>query len=490
MAAHPFDTIQFPPLPPKPRQRAVTSVLDKGLGPAEAADLVRNAGAWIDVVKLGWASARLTDGEVLREKVRLYREAGIRVCTGGTFLEIALAQDRVQPFLAAACGLGIDMVEVSNGIHPMSDDDKSQLIRTAAAAGFTVWSEVGKKDEDEDARLSIEDRIDAIERELEAGSEKVVLEARESGTIGIYDHTGKPATELIDRIAEHVGIERLVFEAPQKNQQVWMIRHFGAEVNLGNIATQEAISLATLRTGLRGDTFADFHLRGLDVYTGFGVNGAFEARERGGVVIVIDALRASSTMITALASGMASVKVVANPADCVGDVTAGERGGKKLAHCDHSNSPTELLREQYAGRQLVLTSTNGAEVMLTASGPNTTVLIGAVLNARAVAEAAVAVATAQGVPITLLEAGRNNARAHEDALAASEIFHAMRGVHLHGKSLPSSRALESDFFGSDSGKNLVSLGYDDDVRFCAQRNLYDLVPIYTAGVVTRRESSE
>lgn len=302
--------MKVPALPPKPRSAAVTSVLDKGLGPAEADDLITAAGEWIDVVKLGWGSARVTGGEALRRKIAAYRSAGIDVCTGGTFFELAVAQGVVEGFLEAARDVGIRMIEVSNGVHPMSDADKCALIGRARAAGFSVWSEVGKKDPEEDARLGFAERLAAIERELEAGADKVVLEARESGTVGIYDKSGKPAVELVERIAERIGIERLVFEAPRKAQQVWMIRHFGAQVNLGNVAASEAIPLATLRTGLRGDTLADFHLSGIDLYVGRGVNGALEARERGGVVIVIDALRFSATVVAALASGMASVKVL------------------------------------------------------------------------------------------------------------------------------------------------------------------------------------
>lgn len=482
MVRHPFENIGFPALPPRPRKAAVTSVLDKGAGPHEITDVIAVAGQWIDVVKLGWASARLTSPDALRDKLRHYREAGIRVCTGGTFLEIALAQGTIAPFLESAKALGIDMIEVSNGIHPMSEDDKLGLIERVRAAGFAVWSEVGRKDPTEDASMRIDDRIAACQRELAAGAEKVVLEGRESGTVGIYDRRGEPEEELLDRIAGDVGLGNLVFEAPRKAQQVWMIRHFGPHVNLGNVPLAEALPLATLRTGLRSDTFADVHLPGIDVYVELGVDGAVRARDRGGVVIMIDALRASATIVTALASGMASVKVVATVEACVGDVTAGERGGKKLANLDHGNSPTELLRNDYQGRQLVLTSTNGAEVLVTAAGEGTDILVGTTLNARAVAAAATRIAKERSVPITLLQAGRNNAPAREDALAANAIFRAMQGAHLHG-TLPTAPALEAAFFASDSGKNLVHLGYSEDVRFCAQLDLYDVVPHLAGGVL-------
>jgi len=239
---HPFGAIDYPGLPARPRATAVTSVLDGGLGPGEARDRVAIAAEWIDVVKLGWASARLTPAAALRDKVQIYRAAGIKVCSGGTFLEIAFAQDRVREFLDGARELGLTMVEVSNGVHPMSEDEKLGLIAQARCAGFTVWSEVGKKDADEDARIGIDERCSAIVRELEAGAEKVILEARESGTVGIYDRSGKPAADMIRRIVERVGRERLVFEAPRKDQQVWMVRVIGPAVS--NVA---AIGMTPLR---------------------------------------------------------------------------------------------------------------------------------------------------------------------------------------------------------------------------------------------------
>ena len=485
---HPFGAIDYPAISAKPRTTAVTSVIDGGLGPAEARDRVAVARDWIDVVKLGWATARLTPDAALREKIQIYRAAGIHTCSGGTFLEIAFAQNRVREFLDGARDLGLSMVEVSNGVHPMSDEDKLGLIAQARSAGFTVWSEVGKKDPDEDARIGIDDRCAAIAAELEAGADKVILEARESGTVGIYDRTGSPAVEMIQRIVESIGSERLVFEAPRKEQQLWMIRALGPEVNLGNVAPDEALSLATLRTGLRGDTFREMHLHGLEIFLGLGVHGALEARARGGVIVMIDALRASATMITALEMGMAAVKPVASAEECTGEVTAGERGGRKLPNCRHNNSPLELMRHDYAGKTLVFTSTNGGECLLSAAGPESIVLVGSTLNRRAVAGAAARLARKRGVPITLLMAGRNNQYAVEDALAAREIARALPEARLHGE-LPSTAALEADFCASDSGRNLIALGYADDVRFCAQLDRCQVVPALMNGelVPLRRE---
>lgn len=488
----PFQELQAPSLPGKPRQVGLTSILDKGLGPARVRDLTATAGPWIDVVKLGWGTARFQPEAALREKIQLFRDAEVEVCTGGTLIEIAHAQDRVGEMLDEARRLGFTMVEVSNGVSPMSAREKHGLIETAREMGFRVWSEVGRKDREEDERLTFEDRLEAVQAELAAGAEKVILEARESGTLGIYSRTGEPAAELIQRLVDAVGGSRLILEAPRKSQQVWMIRHLGAEVNLGNVVPEDALSLVTLRTGFRGDTFADFQLPGIDVYIEVGVNGALVARRRGGLVVLIDALRASATVVTALAMGMEAVRPVASAEECVPErgreqleVTAGERGGRKLPGLDHGNSPTELLRQSYRGKTLVLTTSNGTECLKTAAGPESTILVGTTLNRTAVAKAAIDHAVAFRCPITLLLAGRNNRQTEEDALAAGEIFRAMQemqSVRLHkGDPLTSTRALEAAFFASESGRNLVSLGYEEDVRFCAEVDRYDVVPVYEQG---------
>jgi 2-phosphosulfolactate phosphatase len=177
---------------------------------------------------------------------------------------------------------------------------------------------------------------------------------------------------------------------------------------------------------------------------------------------------------------MAAIRPVASPEECTGEVTAGERGGRKLPNCRHNSSPTELMRYNYRGKALVFTSTNGVECLLSAAGPKSLVLVGSTLNRRAVAGAAGRLARKRGVPITLLMAGRNNQYAIEDALAASEIARALPEARVHGE-LPSSATLEADFFASASGRNLAALGYADDVRFCAQLDRSEVVPVLTKG---------
>ncbi len=491
MTTYPFAGIRAPNLPVKPRSSGLTAVLDKGLGPLEVTDLLSVAGDWIDVVKFGWGTARLQPEAVLRTKLASYAAAGVRTCTGGTFMEVALSQGKVPAFLDEARKLGFQMVEVSNGVHPMDQQDKLDLIRRARDTGLMVWSEVGRKDPEEDARIPLEHRLSLVAAELEAGSERVILEGRESGTVGIYDRQGRPAEEMLDRIVGSFDLDCLVFEAPKKSQQVYLIRRFGSGVTFGNVQPNDALPLATLRAGLRGDTFAAVHMPGVEVFLELGPGGALAARERGGVVVLIDALRASATIVTALAEGMNSVRPVATPGECVGDVTAGERGGRKLPNADHGNSPLELIGRGYSGRYLTLTTTNGTECLLTASGPATVVLVGTTLNSSAVAQAALDEAGRLGGPISLLMAGRNNEETREDSIAAGAILGALGGrAHLRGTPPHTSASIEADFFASASGQNLTRLGYAEDVKFCAQVDRFQVVPVYRDGLLIPVEAGE
>jgi phosphosulfolactate synthase len=233
----------------KPRDQGLTHVIDRGLAVAEVDGLVEVAGASVDIVKLGWGTALATAN--LEPKLERYRAHGIPVVLGGTLTEIAIQQDRVDELARWLDSLQIRHVEVSDGTITIDSARKCELIARLADR-FTVLSEVGSKDA---AHVMAPYRwVEQIQAELEAGAWKVICEARESGTAGIARPDGELRQGLIDEIAHAVTPERLVFEAPQKDQQVHLLRRFGPDVNLGNIAPADVLALETMRLGLRSDT--------------------------------------------------------------------------------------------------------------------------------------------------------------------------------------------------------------------------------------------
>ena len=233
----------------KPREQGITHVLDKGLSIAEVDGLVEVAGDSVDIVKLGWGTAVATGN--LEPKLARYGEHGIPVVLGGTLTEIVIQQDKLDDLVAWLDRLEIRHVEVSDGTITLEPERKRALI-TRLAERFTVLSEVGSKDA---AHVMAPYRwVEQIEGELEAGAWKVICEARESGTAGIARLDGELREGLIDEIAHAIDPGRLVFEAPQKDQQVHLLKRFGADVNLGNIAPGDVLPLETMRLGLRSDT--------------------------------------------------------------------------------------------------------------------------------------------------------------------------------------------------------------------------------------------
>lgn len=241
--------LDLPPRTAKPREQGITHVLDSGLSVAEVDSMVEVAGEAIDIVKLGWGTAVVTEN--LLPKLARYREHAIPVVLGGTLTELAIAQDRVEQLVAWLHELGLRHVEVSDGTLELPHERKLELIERLAR-DFTVLSEVGNKDADFVMAPYV--WVEQIESELAAGAWKVIAEARESGTAGIFRANGEVRTGLVDEIAHSIPVERLLFEAPRKEQQVWFLRRFGHEVNLGNIAPRDVLSLETLRLGLRADT--------------------------------------------------------------------------------------------------------------------------------------------------------------------------------------------------------------------------------------------
>ncbi len=226
---------------------------------AEVDGLLEVAGAVVDVVKLGWGTALVTAN--LRPKLERYAAHDVPVVLGGTLTEIAIRQGRIDGLVAWLRELGLRHVEVSDGTIALAPEVKRELIERLAKE-FVVFAEVGSKDAD--FIMAPYEWVEQIERDLAAGAWKVIAEARESGTAGIYRADGEVRTGLIDEIVHAIDPERLIFEAPRREQQVWLLGRLGSECNLGNIAPADVLSLETLRLGLRADTVELFALGGED----------------------------------------------------------------------------------------------------------------------------------------------------------------------------------------------------------------------------------
>ena len=237
----------------KPRQNGISMVMDKGLSVREAEDFVETAGHLADFVKLGFGTSVV--GNKVKEKVKVYQNAKIRVYAGGTLFEAFAVRNLFDDYLRYIDKLGLDSVEISDGSIIMEHDVKCEYIHKLAKK-YTVLSEIGSKDSE--IIIAPGRWIKMMQKELQAGSFKVIGEARESGNVGIYRSTGKAHVSLIKKILAKVQPDKLLWEAPLKSQQVWFINNFGANVNLGNIAPSELIPLETLRLGLRGETFFSF----------------------------------------------------------------------------------------------------------------------------------------------------------------------------------------------------------------------------------------
>ncbi len=230
-------------------------MIDRGLSIAEVDGLLEVAGASVDIVKLGWGTALVSAN--LERKLARYAEHEIPVVLGGTLTELAIRQGRVDGLVGWLRELGLRHVEVSDGTIPLAPERKRALIERLSAE-FVVFAEVGSKDADFIMAPYV--WVEQIERDLDAGAWKVITEARESGNAGIYRADGEPRTGLIDEIAHAIDPDRLIFEAPLRPQQVWLLTRFGGECNLGNIAPDDVLSLETLRLGLRSDTVERFAL--------------------------------------------------------------------------------------------------------------------------------------------------------------------------------------------------------------------------------------
>jgi phosphosulfolactate synthase len=248
-----FKLPHLPERPEKPRSNGLTMVMDKGLSIREAENLISSSSKLIDFIKLGFGTSAVTNG--VEEKIKIYKQANIRVYLGGTLFEAFIVRNLFNEYLKLLDKFEIDTIEISDGSMALKHEDKCSYIKGLSKNRF-VLSEVGSKDSS--VVLSNDKWIAEMEKELEAGSNVLIAEARESGTVGIYSSNGSANTTLIDQLISKIPQNKILWEAPLKNQQIWFINHFGANVNLGNIAPNEVISLETLRLGLRGDTFFNF----------------------------------------------------------------------------------------------------------------------------------------------------------------------------------------------------------------------------------------
>ncbi|HEX8357583.1 MAG TPA: phosphosulfolactate synthase [Segetibacter sp.] len=245
-----FHLSQIPDRTPKPRRSGLTMIMDKGLSVREAENMISVATPHIDIIKLGFGTAFVTPN--LREKIEVYQKAGIPVYFGGTLFEAFLIRNQFDEYISMMRDYAIDYVEVSDGSITIPHAEKCGYIEKLTKFG-TVLSEVGSKDA---AHIIPPYKwIELMKAELEAGSTYVIAEAREAGTVGIYRGTGEVREGLVQEILTQIPEEKIIWEAPQKAQQLYFLELIGCNVNLGNIAPSEIIPLEAMRIGLRGDTF-------------------------------------------------------------------------------------------------------------------------------------------------------------------------------------------------------------------------------------------
>ncbi len=248
-----YELNNIPERTEKPRESGMTMVMDKGLSLRQAEDFLEVSGIYTDIIKLGWATSYVTPN--LQEKLNLYRQAGIPFYFGGTLFEAFIVRNQYDDYCRMLDKFGLEYAEVSDGSITIEHDIKCEYIRKLSER-VTVISEVGSKDVQK--IFAPYKWIQLMKAELEAGSYKVIAEARESGNVGIYRDSGEVRQGLVDEILTQIPAEKIIWEAPQKAQQVWFIKLLGSNVNLGNIAPADMIPLETLRLGLRSDTFDHF----------------------------------------------------------------------------------------------------------------------------------------------------------------------------------------------------------------------------------------
>lgn len=248
-----YSLSQLPERTEKPREQGFTMVMDKGLSIREVEDFLEVGAEYTDIVKLGWATSYVVPN--LKRKVDAYRAAGIPVYFGGTLFEAFIIRNQFDDYRRLLDQYGMEYAEVSDGSIELNHDRKCDYIRELSQS-VKVLSEVGSKDAEK--IIPPYKWISQMQTELDAGAIKVIGEAREGGNVGLFRSTGEVRSGLVEEILTKIPFEKILWEAPQKAQQVWFIKLLGANVNLGNIAPNEVVSLETIRLGLRGDTFSHF----------------------------------------------------------------------------------------------------------------------------------------------------------------------------------------------------------------------------------------
>lgn len=248
-----FVLSKIPSRTEKPRESGFTMVMDKGLSNRDAEDLIEVGGDYLDIVKLGWATSFVTPN--LKEKLEIYRSAGIPTYFGGTLFEAFVIRGQLEEYIRILEKYKMTFAEVSDGSINLEHDEKCEIIRKLSKY-VTVLSEVGSKDVDK--VIPPYKWIQLMQSELDAGAWKVIGEAREGGNVGLFRASGEVRSGLVEEILTKIPFEKIIWEAPIREQQVWFIKLLGANVNLGNISPSELIPLETLRLGLRSDTFDFF----------------------------------------------------------------------------------------------------------------------------------------------------------------------------------------------------------------------------------------
>ncbi|MDX1629318.1 MAG: phosphosulfolactate synthase [Fulvivirga sp.] len=237
----------------KPRQYGFTMAMDKGLSIREVEDFINVCGDHVDIVKFGWATSYVTPN--LKDKIKVYKDAGIPIYFGGTLFESFIVRNQFDDYRKVLDKYDLQYAEVSDGSIELDHEKKCDYI-SKLSEQVTVLSEVGSKDAEK--IIPPYQWIKLMQAELDAGAWKVIGESREAGNVGLFRASGEVRSGLVQEILTKIPFEKIIWEAPQKAQQVWFIKLLGANVNLGNIAPNEVIPLETIRLGLRGDTFNHF----------------------------------------------------------------------------------------------------------------------------------------------------------------------------------------------------------------------------------------